>query len=461
MNYTEAINYLYARGHEMETMNLGLSRIETLTAAAGFPQRQYPAVLIAGTNGKGSTAAMTFAIARAAGLRVGLYTSPHLVEITERIRLGEAAGSRDITPEEFAHYATEVRELGERLLATGQLTSVPSLFEQITMLAFLFFAEQKIDLAVLEVGLGGRLDATNISAPVVTAITPIDYDHQRHLGYTLPEIAGEKAGIIKANVPVIVAPQSEEVFKVIRQRAAELNAPLLSIESELQAAPLFEVTAEPAPASAPHFGLCQLHYMHLQKAYDVRLGLRGRYQVTNALTAIHIAEALQQAGFAIQSTHIQTGLEQTAWPGRLELISLGKGGAPLLLDGAHNPAGARVLRDFLTEFCWRIPVTLLFGVMNDKPFGEMEEILLPAATRIIAARVNNPRSAQSGELAAGAAALGFQVQEAASVRAALQLAREVTPPEGLICACGSLYLVGEIKELLSEPGGLGWQPSHQ
>jgi dihydrofolate synthase / folylpolyglutamate synthase len=393
MNYTEALNYLYARGHELETMNLGLSRIEALTAAAGFPQRQYPAVLIAGTNGKGSTAAMTFAIAQAAGLRVGLYTSPHLVEITERIRLADAHGTRDIRPDEFAHYATEVRRLGERLIAAGTLASVPSLFEQITMLAFLYFAEQKIDLAVLEVGLGGRLDATNVSAPVVTAITPIDYDHQRHLGYTLPEIAGEKAGIIKPNVPVIVAPQQPEAWRVLQARAQALEAPLTAIEEELGAAPLFEVTAENGAADTAGFGLCRLHYLHRQKHYEVRLGLRGRYQVTNALTAIHIAEALQQAGFPVTSEHIQRGLAEAQWPGRLELLTLAEGQAPLLLDGAHNPAGARVLRDFLTEFCWRIPVTLLFGVMNDKPFGEMEEILLPAATRVIAARVNNPRSA--------------------------------------------------------------------
>jgi dihydrofolate synthase/folylpolyglutamate synthase len=451
MNYTEAIHYLYARGHELETLNLGLSRIEALTAAAGFPQRQSPAVLIAGTNGKGSTAALVFAIARAAGLRVGLYTSPHLVEITERFRVADPQGARDISQAEFAHYATQVRQLGERLLDQGQLTSVPSLFEQLTMLAFLYFAEQKIDLAVLEVGLGGRLDATNVCAPVVTAITPIDYDHQRHLGESLPEIAGEKAGILRPGVPAIVAPQRDEVFRVIRARAAELGAPLLAIEHELNAAPLFEVTAQMTAAKAPNFGLCRLHYMHLQKAYDVQLGLRGRYQVTNALTAIHVAEALQQAGFPLTAAHIQTGLAQAEWPGRLEVLSLGAGRAPLLLDGAHNPAGARVLRDFLTEFCWRIPVTLLLGVMNDKPFGEMEEILLPAATRIIAARVNNPRSAQAGELAERAAALGYQVEEADSVQEALRLASAVTPEHGLICACGSLYLVGEIKQLLAAP----------
>jgi len=449
MNYPEAIHYLYERGHELETMNLGLSRIEALTAAAGFPQRQYPAVLIAGTNGKGSTAAMIFAIARAAGLRVGLYTSPHLVELTERIRLADAHGTRDISQAEFAHYATAVRQLGERLIAAGTLTSVPSLFEQITLLAFLFFAEQKIDLAVLEVGLGGRLDATNVSAPVVTALTPIDYDHQRHLGYTLPEIAGEKAGILKPGVPVIIAPQRDEVFGVIRARAREIGAPLLAIEHELNAAPLFEVTAEDVPANDPRFGQCRLHYMHLQKAYDVPLGLRGRYQVTNALTAIHVAEALQQAGFPLTAEHIHAGLAQAEWPGRLEVLSLGAGRAPLLLDGAHNPAGARVLRDFLTEFCWRIPVTLLFGVMNDKPFGEMEEILLPAAKRVIAARVNNPRSAQAGELAERAADLGYQVEEAESVQEALRLASAVTPENGLICACGSLYLVGEIKQVLA------------
>jgi dihydrofolate synthase/folylpolyglutamate synthase len=450
MNYTQAIDYLYARGHEMETMNLGLSRILALTEASGQPQRQYPAVLIAGTNGKGSTAAMTFAIARAAGLRVGLYTSPHLVEITERIRIANGADGaevRDISQDEFAHYATEVRVLGERLLATGQLTSVPSLFEQITMLAFLYFAAQKIDLAVFEVGLGGRLDATNVCEPLVTAITPIDYDHQRHLGYTLPEIAGEKAGIIKPRTPVIVAPQKSEVMQVIAARANEVRAPLLSLEEELSAAPFFETLTEHKDAVSPALGLCRLRYTHWQGEYDVRLGLRGRYQVTNALMSIHIAEALQRAGLPITPAITSAGLTQAEWPGRLELVHWPGAQVPLLLDGAHNPAGAQVLRDFLQEFCAHVPVTLVFGAMTDKPFGDMEGILFPAATTIIAAKVDNPRAANPRALAQGAEALGYHVLQAESVRAALHLAQEITPANGVICACGSLYLVGEIKGL--------------
>ncbi|MBI1764203.1 MAG: bifunctional folylpolyglutamate synthase/dihydrofolate synthase [Acidobacteria bacterium] len=448
MNYTQAIEYLYARGHEMETMNLGLSRILALTAACGQPQLQYPSVLIAGTNGKGSTAAMTFAIARAAGLRVGLYTSPHLVEITERMRIADGAEVRDISQDEFAHYATEVRRLGERLLAAGELSTVPSLFEQLTLLAFLYFAAQKVDLAVLEVGLGGRLDATNVSAPLVTAITPIDYDHQRHLGYTLPEIAGEKAGIIKPGTPVIVAPQSSAVMQVIAARANELRAPLLSLEEELSAALFLETVVEHEDAVSPLLGLCRLRYTHRQGEYDVRLGLRGRYQVTNALLAIHIGEALRRAGLPITSASINTGLQQAEWPGRLELATLPGAKVPLLLDGAHNPAGAQVLRDFLQEFCAHVPVTMVFGVMTDKPFGEMEEILFPAATTIIAAKVDNPRAADPTELAQRAEALGYHVLQAESVRAALQLAQETTPANGVICACGSLYLVGEIKGLL-------------
>jgi dihydrofolate synthase / folylpolyglutamate synthase len=450
MTYSEAIKYLYARGHELETLNLGLARIQALTEAAGLPQQRFPAVLIAGTNGKGSTAAMTFAIARAAGLRVGLYTSPHLVEITERIRLFEPnTGTRDISQDEFAHYATEVRTLGERLLAEGRLTSVPSLFEQLTMLAFLYFADRQVELAVLEVGLGGRLDATNVSVPVVTAITPIDYDHQRHLGNTLTEIAGEKTGIIKADTPLIVAPQKPEVMQIITARARELNAPVVAVEEKLRAARSFQVDKDFSVPSLSQPGACRLRYSARRAAYDTRLSLRGGHQVLNALTALYIAEALAEAGFAITPSAIEQGLQQTDWPGRLEWIRLA-GSAPLLLDGAHNPAGARVVRKFLEDFCANRSVTIVFGAMSDKPFGEMEEILFPAAQQFVAARVNNPRAAGAHELAQLAEKPGARVLEAESVLDALRLAQRVTPLRGVICACGSLYLVGEIKQLIKE-----------
>ncbi len=451
MNYTEAINYLYARGHELETMNLGLARIQALCEAAGLPQHRFPSVLIAGTNGKGSTAAMTFAIARAAGLRVGLYTSPHLVEITERFRLFEPDNNtHDISQDEFAHYATAVRALGEQLMAAGKLASVPSLFEQLTMLAFLYFADKQVELAVLEVGLGGRLDATNVSAPVVTAITPIDFDHQRHLGDTLSEIAGEKAGIIKPRTPLVVAPQKPEVMQIITARARELDAPTIVVEEKLRAARAFQVDKDFSVSSLSQPGACRLRYAARHAAYDVRLSLRGGHQVLNALTALHVAETLAEAGFAITPSAIEAGLQQTDWPGRLEWIKLPDGSAPLLLDGAHNPAGARVVRKFLEDFCANRSVTIVFGAMSDKPLGEMEEILFPAAQQFITAHVNNPRAAGAHELAQLAEKHGARVLEAESVVEALRLAQQVTPPRGVICACGSLYLVGEIKQLLGE-----------
>ncbi len=450
MNFQESLAYLYARGHEMETMNLGLTRIEALTAAAGHPERSYPAVLIAGTNGKGSTAAMTFAVARAAGLRTGLYTSPDLVKITERIRITDRGVTRDISEEEFALHATQVRALSERLQAEGVLTSVPSLFEQVTMIAYLFFSFQRVDLAVLEVGLGGRLDATNVCEPLVTAITPIDLDHQRHLGETIAEIAGEKAGIIRPGVPVIVAPQHAEAYDVIAARANLLMAPLVNVTEELQEAAVFGYTASHDATKLDEFGLYRLRYAHAGGNYDVQLGLRGQYQVTNALTVIHLAERLHAAGLPFTNANIHAGLRQSDWPGRLELIKWPGGAVPMLLDGAHNPAGARVLRQFLEDFCSKLPLTMIFGVMSDKPFAEMEEILLPVAQQVIVARVNNPRSAQPHELAERAAQYGTQALAADSVADAIKLAQQITPHNGLICVCGSLYLVGEVKQLLAQ-----------
>src|SRR5262245_32750214 len=206
MSFEEAIKYLYSLGNETLAMKLGLESVRALAHALNDPQRRFPAIHIAGTNGKGSTSAMTASILRAAGLRAGLYTSPHLVSIAERIRIGDD----EIAPDAFARLAAVVRAAGERLVAENALPAAPTFFEQMTMIAYLYFAERKVDLAVLEVGLGGRLDATNICEPIVTAITPVGFDHQKYLGDTLASIAGEKAGIVKPSAPVVVAPQSSE-----------------------------------------------------------------------------------------------------------------------------------------------------------------------------------------------------------------------------------------------------------
>jgi dihydrofolate synthase / folylpolyglutamate synthase len=228
MNFPETLTYLYSLGHETLAMKLGLESIAVLCRALGDPQLQYRVVHIAGTNGKGSTAAMTEAIALAAGHRVGLYTSPHLVAITERIRVNGA----DISEADFARLATRVRAVCEDLVARETLPARPTYFEQVTAIAFLYFAEQQLDLVILEVGLGGRLDATNICVPTVCAITPVSLDHQEYLGAQLASIASEKAGILKPHIPVVIASQPTEAMQVIAARAAELQASLIAITAE-------------------------------------------------------------------------------------------------------------------------------------------------------------------------------------------------------------------------------------
>lgn len=424
MNLTESVSYLYGLGNEVLAMKFGLETIRTLAGALGNPQQKFPAVHIAGTNGKGSTAAMTDAILRAAGYRTGLYTSPNLISITERFRVD----GREIEGADFARLATIVREAGERLVGQGTLAAPPTFFEQVTMIGYLHFAESEVDLAVLEVGLGGRLDATNICQPAITAITPVGFDHQQYLGNTLAEIATEKAGIIKPDIPVIVAPQEAIAGQAIAERAAVLNAPLISVSDEFVAEP------------SGDFGRYRLRFGQ----YDALLALRGRHQATNAMTAIHIAEQLNKAGWKIGRAAIETGLSNTIWPGRLQLIEAPNFPAPLLLDGAHNAAGACALRDFLNKHCRNIPITMIFGAMRDKATSEMAEILFPAARKVILAGINNPRAADPRELAQNLASLHDGIVCAGSLQEALAEASSCMERNELVVVCGSLYLVGEM-----------------
>src|SRR5262249_48469245 len=350
------------------------------------PQVKFPAVHIAGTNGKGSTAAMTARIVQAAGFRVGLYTSPHLVSITERIRINGV----EIAPDDFARLATNVRAASERLVDEHILPAPPTFFEQVTMIGYLYFAERKLDLAVLEVGLGGRLDATNICEPVVTAITPVGFDHQKYLGDTLASIAGEEAGIVKPGAPVGVAPPSGEATDTSVSRGEEMNAPMI-------------VTSDPfdveAASDCENVGRYRFRYRATLDEYALRLGLRGRHQITNAVVAIHIAEQLRVAGFDIPQSAIVEGLNNAEWPGRLEMIRPSPSQAPLLLDGAHNAAGARALRDFLDEHFRSTPLTIIFGVMADKAIGEMGAVLFPAANQVIVTKIASPRAAEPSAIA--------------------------------------------------------------
>lgn len=432
MNFEEAVGYLYSLGHETLAMKLGLETIRVLAAACDQPQHKFPAIHLAGTNGKGSTAAMTDATLRAAGYRCGLYISPHLVTITERI----CVNGDEISPDDFARLATAVRATCERLVAEGALEAPATFFEQVTMIAFLYFAEREVEAAVLEVGMGGRFDATNICRPIVTAITPIGYDHQKHLGDTLAQIAGEKAGIIKAGVPVVVAPQEKEAMQVIASRAAELHVRIVPVEEALSCANI-EIGGE---------GRYRLQLRTACVEYDALLSLPGRHQVENALTAILIAEQLVKAGWKISSSAVNEGLIDTRWPGRLEIIQVSD--AVFLLDGAHNAAGARVLRDFLAEHCSSRPLTLIFAAMADKAIDEMAGLLFPLAQNIIVTRVRNPRAADPLKIREIAAKWNENVNYAEDAEQAIAAALKVTPPNGVICACGSLFLVGEIRENL-------------
>ncbi|MCA1567990.1 MAG: bifunctional folylpolyglutamate synthase/dihydrofolate synthase [Acidobacteria bacterium] len=433
MHFDEAVNYLHGLGHETLAIKLGLDNIERLLAALGSPERAYPAVQIAGTNGKGSTAAMLDGICRASGVRAGLYVSPHLVSITERIRID----GRDITRADFARLATLVRAASTGLkTATGAL---PTFFEQVTAIALVAFHEARVELAILETGLGGRLDATTAARADVLAITPIALDHQEYLGDTLQAIASEKAAIIRtgAAVAVVVAPQPEAARTVVLARCRECHVtPRFATE---------DIRVHGADAS----GRMCLTFDTGADVYDnVRLSLRGRHQATNAAVAVGVAEVLRERGFPITRAAVVEGLETAEHAGRLELIA---GQPSLLFDGAHNAAGARALRDYLDEFA-RAPVTLVFGAMRDKDLGEIAATIFPAADKLILTRPTNPRAATLDALASLAATRDVNRPPilTETPAGALRAAVECTPPGGIICVTGSLYLVGEVKSLLAE-----------
>lgn len=432
MNFDESLSYLLGLGHETAAIKLGLDNVRRLLARLGGPHRAYPSVQIAGTNGKGSTAAMLASVCRAAGLRAGLYTSPHLVSVTERVRVS----GREISREEFARLATRVRRASEEVLAESG--ALPTFFEQVTAVALEAFREARVELAVLETGLGGRLDATTAAEAGTVAITPVALDHQEYLGETLAEIAAEKAAIIRPGVRALVARgQEPEALEVILRRCREAGVvPRFATE---------DVTAEGACAG----GRLRVTLRTGRDTYEgACLALRGRHQLTNAALAVALAESLAEEGFKITRGHVVSGLETAEHAGRLELYEVG--GTRLLLDGAHNPAGARALREYLDEF-EGAKVTFVFGAMRDKAVAEIGSILFPAAERLVLTRPDSPRAAAVDELlrAVPADDPPRSIALAPSAADALIIARAQTPPGRLVCVTGSLYLVGEVKALLA------------
>ena len=425
MNFQEALKYLLSLGHETLAIKLGLRNTELLLNALDNPERAFPSVQIAGTNGKGSTAAMLDSICRAAGIKCGLYTSPHLVSITERIIVSGV----EITQEDFASCATTVRDVSHQLLDDKQLEALPTFFEQLTAIALLAFRNTGIELAILETGLGGRLDSTTAANASIVAITQIALDHEEYLGPTLESIAAEKAAIIRSGVNAVIARQEPVALKVLLKRCKETGVtPILengahTIEGN-RSEGRFRVTFD---TGADHYE-------------SVLLGLRGRHQLDNAAVAIHLAELLR-----LPHSAIVTGIETATHPGRLELIPHKPA---FLIDGAHNPAGSQSLREYLDEFAPR-PLTLVFGAMRDKQLDRIGQILFPSADVIVLTTVDNPRSATIEILKpiADRYAHGMVFTTELSAEA-LRIARANTPSEGLICVAGSLYLAGELRPLI-------------
>jgi dihydrofolate synthase / folylpolyglutamate synthase len=405
MNYAESIQYLYSLGNEVLTAKLGLERITSLLAALGSPHQSCRWIHVAGTNGKGSTCAMIEAGLRAGGVRTGLYTSPHLVEPTERIQIAGQPVSR----QEFAEAFVRVHETAEGMLASGELDMHPTYFETVTAMAFVLFAEAKLDRVVLEVGLGGRLDATNVVQPELCVITPIDYDHQVFLGNTIEQIAAEKAGILKPGVPAVFAEQRPEAETVLRAHA---QAPYTFSRD-------WPITDLAIDARGSRFRL---------RGVEIVCPLAGEHQVENARVA---AIALTQLGVS------QEGIAATRWPGRLERVSERP---EIILDGAHNPAGTLALIAYIRRFYSGRRIWIVYGVLRDKAVAEMAAILFPVADRLILTAPANTRAMPPEDIAVPGARITHSVAEA------IGLLNEAGPGD-VIFITGSLYLVGEARAL--------------
>ncbi len=412
-------------------MKLGLVNIGKLLTALGNPQNNYLKVQIAGTNGKGSTVAFLESICVNAGIKTGATTSPHLISVTERVRINGA----EISEEIFAKYATHIRIVSEKLVEQGALETVPTYFEQVTAIALFAFAAAKVELAILETGLGGRFDATTAANAEIVAITPIDYDHQRILGETLTEIAGEKAAIIREDTNVVIAPQKKEAEKVVFGKCREFGIEPIILSED------FQIKKHNLEINKP---IIAINFSTKNDVYhDIVLGLAGKHQIGNALVAVNIAETLREFGFVIEKEDIWIGLEKARHQGRLEFY---KG---ILFDGAHNVAGAKVLREFLDEFVEQ-PITMIYGSMRDKDLTEIAKILFTKADKLICTKADNPRSMETCELIKFVPdnLLNDNVFKVENVESAIKKAREISSENNLILITGSLYLVGEAQNLL-------------
>jgi dihydrofolate synthase/folylpolyglutamate synthase len=437
LNYDAAVHYLLSLGRELAAptqaaaAKFHLENIRGLAERLDNPERAYPSAHIAGTNGKGSTAAFLEMILRNAEFRTGLNTSPHLEKINERIRVN----GKDISDEEFAAVVTHIHEVIEKLLAEGRLQAHPTYFECVTAMAFAFFNAERVQFGIFEVGLGGRLDATNILLPVVTVITRIAFDHENFLGHSLAEIASEKAGILKPGVPVVLAgEQPEAAHRLILHRAAELDCP-----------PVDTASAYRADRVTMDAGCVRAKITEVSTGWSAEIApkLPGRFQLQNAINAVAAARLLLSQGLAISDAAIVSGIANAVWPGRIEKLH---SRPDIYLDGAHNPSAARELADFLRENFAGRTIRLLFGAMRDKAVDEIAGILFPLATEVIFTEPRNPRSISAPQLAEIAGHYATRFRVVPDAESALDSAITESAPGDAIFITGSLYLVGQLRQ---------------
>jgi dihydrofolate synthase/folylpolyglutamate synthase len=415
-------------------MKFGLETMRALVEEMGHPERAYPSVLIAGTNGKGSVAAYCDAVLRASGLRTGRYTSPHLVRVNERITVD----GRAISDAAFGRAVFAVRDAAARLVKRGVLAAHPTFFEALTAAAFVHFARARVDVAVLEVGLGGRLDATNVVEPLVSAIVSVDYDHQTYLGTTLESIATEKAGVIRRGRTTVAGPLPAQARRAVATVARATGARLVDARR----------------------GTCLEEAGAAEGAFDLRTpdhvyrGLRplpGAHQKDNLAVAVRLLEEARRAGLPVELEALPRAVARTRWPGRLQRVP---GDPPLLLDGAHNPAGARALAAYVAD---GPPFVLLFGAMSDKDVFGLARPLFPLAQAVVLTCPPIPRATSPDELARRAGSLARGAHRVPTVGRALALARRLARERGrdtIVVVAGSLYLVGAVAGILERKAGV-------
>ncbi|MGC1415627.1 MAG: folylpolyglutamate synthase/dihydrofolate synthase family protein [Candidatus Acidiferrum sp.] len=435
MNYDDSVRYLLSLGRELAAptqaaaAKFDLENISILAERLGRPDRAYPTAHIAGTNGKGSTAAFLESILRRAGFRTGLNTSPHLEKINERVRVN----GQEISDGAFAATFTRVQALNEELLAAGRLRAHPTYFECVTAMAFEYFARERVDFGVFEVGLGGRLDATNILEPAVSIITRVEFDHENFLGHSLAEIAAEKAGILKPRVPAIIAEQRPEALEVIRARAKGIGCPLIETTTT------FRVEKEWADN-----GSSRALVTENATGWSMELApnLPGKFQLQNSLNAAAAARYLQSRGYRISDEAISQGIAEAVWPGRLEKV---QSNPDVYLDGAHNPSAARELAAFLNQNLTGRKIWLVFGALRDKAVDEIAGILFPHAAEVIFTQPRTTRAISVAQLAEIAAHHAAHFTIISEPELAFEYALDHAAPNDAIFVAGSLYLVGQLR----------------